>query len=51
MAVTHALKAAVNAAGEWCPEIHDVEMLLEAAKRADPEGHYDTTLDPEIYTQ
>ena len=50
-AVTHALKAAVNAAGEWCPELHDVEMLMELATRADPEGHYATTLDPEIYTQ
>ena len=50
-AVTHALKAAVNAAGEWCPELHDVEMLLELATRADPDGHYATTLDPEIYTQ
>jgi predicted nucleotidyltransferase/HEPN domain-containing protein len=50
-AVTHALKAAVNAAGEWCPDLHDVEMLLELARQADPEGDYATTLDPEIYTQ
>ncbi len=50
-AVTHALKAAVNAAGEWCPEVHDVEMLLDLARRADPAGHYATLLDPEIYTQ
>ena len=50
-AVTHALQAAVNAAGEWCPELHDVEMLLELATRADPGGHYATTLAPEVYTQ
>ena len=50
-AITHALKDAVNAAGEWCPELHDVEMLLELANQADPEGGYATTLDPEIYTQ
>ena len=50
-AVAHALQAAINAAGEWCPEIHDVEMLLELANQADPEGHYATILDPEIYTQ
>ena len=50
-AVAHALQAAITAAGEWCPEIHDVEMLLELARRADPEGHYATILDPEIYTQ
>ena len=51
LAVRHALMAAVNAAGEWCPDIHDVEMLLELARQADPEGRYATTLDPEIYTQ
>ena len=51
LAVTHALKAAVNAAGEWCPDLHDVEMLLELARQADPEGDYAATLDPEIYTQ
>ena len=51
LAIAHALQAAINAAGEWCPEIHDVEMLLELAKRADPKGHSATTLDPEIYTQ
>ena len=51
LAVTHALRAAVNAAGEWCPDLHDVEMLLELAKQADPKGHYSTTVDPEIYTQ
>ena len=50
-AITHALKAAVNAAGEWCPELHDVEMLLKLANQSDPEGDYATTLDPEIYTQ
>ena len=49
--MTHALQAAVNAAGEWCPELHDVEMLLELATRADPGGHYATTLAPEVYTQ
>ena len=47
----HALMAAVTATGEWCPEIHDVEMLLELARQADPEGCYATVLDPEIYTQ
>ena len=26
-------------------------MLLELARQADPEGHYATALDPEIYTQ
>ena len=51
LAVTHALKAVVNAAGEWCPQTHDVEMLLELARKADPKGQYATTLDPEIYTQ
>ena len=51
LAIAHALQAAINAAGEWCPEIHDVEMLLELAKQADPKGHSATTLDPEIYTQ
>ena len=52
LAVTHALKAAVNAARESCPEVHDVEMLLlEPARQADPAGHYATLLDPEIYTQ
>ena len=50
-AITHALKASINAAGEWCPDLHDVEMLLELARQADPEGDYATTLDPEIYTQ
>ena len=50
-AIAHALQTAINVAGEWCPEIHDVEMLLELAKQADPEGHYATILDPEIYTQ
>ena len=51
LAVQHALMAAVNAAGEWYPNIHDIEMLLELARQADPEGHYTTVLDPEIYTQ
>ena len=51
LAVSNALEAAVNAAGEWCPEIYDIEMLLELARQADPEGHYVTTVDPEIYTQ
>ena len=51
LAVTHALKAAVNAAGEWAPELHDVEMLLELARQADPQGSYQSTLDPEVYTQ
>ena len=31
--------AAVTAAGEWCPKLYDVEMLLELARlRADPAG-------------
>ena len=51
VAVTNALHAAVNAAGEWCPDNHDVEMLLELARQADPDYNYRTTLDPEIYTQ
>ena len=51
LAVSNALKAAVNAAGEWCPELHDVAMLLELAKKAHPKAQYVTTVDPEIYTQ
>ena len=43
LAASNALEAAVNTASEWCPEIHDVEMLLELAKQADPEGRYTTT--------
>ena len=50
LAVKHALMAAVAAAGEWCPDLHDVEMLLEMARQADPGGRYVTVLDPEIYT-
>ena len=42
---------AVNAAREWCPRYHHVEMLLELARGADPEGEYRTILDPEIHTQ
>ena len=41
----------MNAAGEWCPELHDVEMLLELARQADPKGNYQSKLDPEVYTQ
>ena len=51
LAITNALTAAGNAAGEWCPDLHDVEMLLELARKADPEGNYITSLEPEIYTQ
>ena len=51
LAINHALMAAVTAAGEWCPDLHDVEMLLEIARQADPAGCYVTILDPEIYTQ
>ena len=51
LAINHALMAAVTAAGEWCPDLHDVEMLLEIARQADPGGRYVTVLDPEIYTQ
>ena len=50
MAVKHALMA-VTASGEWCPDLHDVEMLLEMARQADPGGRYVTVLDPKIYTQ
>ena len=51
LAVKHALMAAVTAAGEWCPDLHDVAMLLDMARQADPGGCYVTVLDPEIYTQ
>ena len=51
LAVEHALMAAVAAEGEWCPDLHDVEMLLEMARQADTGGRYVTVLDPEIYTQ
>ena len=51
LSVSQALMAATTAAGEWCPQLCDVEMLLELARRADPQGHYATALDPEIYTQ
>ena len=51
LAVLGSLKAAINAAGEWCPDLNDVGMLLDLANRADPEGRYSTTLDSEIYTQ
>ena len=51
LAVQNALEAAVNAAGEWCPEIHDIGMSMELAGRADPAGSYETELDPEIYSQ
>ena len=50
-AVSQALMAAVTAAGEWCPKVYDVELLLELARQADPAGSYATGLDPEIYTQ
>ena len=36
VAVKHALMAAVTAAGEWCPDLHDVDKLLELANRSDP---------------
>lgn len=49
--VSNALEAAVNAADEWWPELHDVEMPLDLARKAAPKGQYITTVDPEIYTQ
>ena len=51
LAVLQSLKAAINAAGEWCPDLNDVGMLLDLANRVAPEGRYSTTLAPEIYTQ
>ena len=46
LAITNALTAAGNAAGEWCPDLHDVEMLLELARKADPKVTTSPALNP-----
>ena len=35
-AIRDALKAVVYAQGEWCPDLEDVDMLIDLAARADP---------------
>lgn len=51
LAVKNAVEATVSATGRWCPEVHDIGMLLDLARRADPGGTYETELAPEIYSQ
>ena len=51
LAIRDALKAVVYAQGEWCPDIEDVDMLIDLAARADPEFDFRPTIEGDVYSQ
>ena len=51
LAIRNALKAVVYAQGEWCPDIEDVDMLIDLAARADPEFDFRPAIEGDVYSQ
>ena len=51
LAIQDALKAVVYAQGEWCPDIEDVDMLIDLAARADPGFDFCTAIEGDVYSQ
>ena len=50
-AIRNALKAVVYAQGEWCPDIEDVDMLIDLAARADPGFDFRPAIAGDVYSQ
>ena len=50
-AIRDALKAVVYAQGEWCPDLEDVDMLIDLAARADPGFDFRPAIAGDVYSQ
>ena len=51
LAKQDALMAVVYARGEWCPDIFDIDMLIDLAARADPGFNFRPAIEGEVYSQ
>ena len=51
LAIRNALKAVVYAQGEWCPDLEDVDMLIDLAARADPGFDFRPAIEGDVYSQ
>ena len=51
LAIQDALKAIVYAQGEWCPDLEDVDMLIDLAARADPGFEFRPAIQGDVYSQ
>ena len=51
LAIQDALKAVVYAQGEWCPDIEDVDMLIDLGSRADPGFAFRPAIEGDVYSQ
>ena len=51
LAIQDALMAVVYARGEWCPDIFDIDMLIDLAARADPGFNFSPAIEGEVYSQ
>ena len=51
LALQSALRAAVYAQGEWCPELYDIDMLIGLAARADPGFSFSPAIEGDVYSQ
>ena len=50
-AIRDALKAVVYAQGEWCPDLEDVDMLIDLGSRADPGFDFCPAIQGDVYSQ
>ena len=50
-AILDALKAVVYAQGEWCPDLEDVDMLIDLGARADPGFDFRPAIAGDVYSQ
>ena len=51
MAMQQALRAVVYATGEWCPEVVDIDMLIDFARRTDGEFDFYPSVTGPVHTQ
>ena len=51
LAMQDALMAVVYAQREWCPDIFDIDMLIDLAARADSGFNFNPAVEGEVYSQ